>query len=832
MNEELVFTSAPRGLQIGTSGFCTVASTPGMASNLARLLQSLSGYRHLHAPGSPSAHLNPVVYSHLKAKVGGKRYYIVSRIADAGFDYSNRTNKIAHHIALSRNLPTTGPSGVLSNEGLFYNSWNQDPEKLSPRMIAGVPSEPSACKNWASICGDAGWAGDVIEAVKTKRQVYLVIDEKIPALNLIHELVSLLPPSERWDLSFSTFFTKLPPSIECSIRFLIAGSPEISIATRKQSNLVLDLTSPLPKASGKFANAARSGFLIGSASFSTSQGTSADIPKLRTNNTGENNQSTDRSPLGTVQPTSAADESISPSLKLQTDASPTTSPPNLKAPPQLDHEPERSGSRLAIAVLIGFLVVAIGAGITAFVKFGDTSFFTTTQVKNDTAPEVESLPPEEVEPIKTKTEVVDQNESKDKEVVETKKGKGENAANGKPTDDKNRNDDKTDAQQGRDSGESSRNEEDNAGTEVRANDPIPLNENDVEPMPLSKSLSKYSEFFLFTINRNFADLPPLEIDIPYSPSADKDEELLNFHVNKSSDKGNTWELLYSEGDGSTEDIFGELQIMPTEKGKTCQVQLTMKMDEVIGIDHVLGQFRKCTIQLKNSLQTNLIAETKLAFEKKTESIRFDIGLPIVNQNTTCEFEKNIDGLVFHQDTESTLKLGKSEYMNFEIERLNRKLVFKTHFSSEEPYSEFFDEIALIIKNSRIGWDLKNLNDKWSEELDNLENTKKWLTDLLPEEEAKWPKLSQVTTNKWMNKIKVHLNENSSKIKLNDYIEGREKGLRMLKSNVESALKHILSGTEIRLTNEKEPGKNYSIVIQDNSNFRKPKTQPQIGKGPS
>ena len=117
MNEELVFTSAPRGLQIGTSGFCTVASTPGMASNLARLLQSLSGYRHLHAPGSPSAHLNPVVDSHLKAKVGGKRYYIVSRIADAGFDYSNRTNKIAHHIALSRNLPTTGPSGVLSNEG-------------------------------------------------------------------------------------------------------------------------------------------------------------------------------------------------------------------------------------------------------------------------------------------------------------------------------------------------------------------------------------------------------------------------------------------------------------------------------------------------------------------------------------------------------------------------------------------------------------------------------------------------------------------------------------------------------------------------------------------
>ena len=35
MSQEIVYTSAPKGLKPGSSGFCTVASTAGMARNLA-----------------------------------------------------------------------------------------------------------------------------------------------------------------------------------------------------------------------------------------------------------------------------------------------------------------------------------------------------------------------------------------------------------------------------------------------------------------------------------------------------------------------------------------------------------------------------------------------------------------------------------------------------------------------------------------------------------------------------------------------------------------------------------------------------------------------------
>jgi hypothetical protein len=50
MSQELIYTSAPRGLKPGTRGFCTVVSTQQMSQPLAERLESLSGYRHVYAP--------------------------------------------------------------------------------------------------------------------------------------------------------------------------------------------------------------------------------------------------------------------------------------------------------------------------------------------------------------------------------------------------------------------------------------------------------------------------------------------------------------------------------------------------------------------------------------------------------------------------------------------------------------------------------------------------------------------------------------------------------------------------------------------------------------
>src|SRR5687768_15936271 len=100
MSQELFYTSAPRGLRPGSKGFCTVAATAGMPGPLAERLESLSGYRPLFPPGHPSAHLNPVVWAHWRLNVAGKSGSVLSRVAFAGYDYTQRTNKFAHHIFL------------------------------------------------------------------------------------------------------------------------------------------------------------------------------------------------------------------------------------------------------------------------------------------------------------------------------------------------------------------------------------------------------------------------------------------------------------------------------------------------------------------------------------------------------------------------------------------------------------------------------------------------------------------------------------------------------------------------------------------------------------
>ena len=263
MIQELVFTSAPRGLKLGSSGFCTIASTPGMAANLAKLLESLSGYRHLSPPGSANANLNPVIYSHVKTKIGGKAYHIVSRISDAGFDYSNRSNKLAHHFAIDNvGSIASGPGAILKNGNQFFSQWDQEPTKLNPRKLSGALPAPRPCNTWKAVAGDAGWAGNVIEAFQKKKTAYVVVEPSTPALDLVDELMALLPLNQQWNFTFSTFYTKASGNIDCNVRFVMAGSPEVALARRSQVNVVIDLTQNLGRSDSELADNARNGFIV------------------------------------------------------------------------------------------------------------------------------------------------------------------------------------------------------------------------------------------------------------------------------------------------------------------------------------------------------------------------------------------------------------------------------------------------------------------------------------------------------------------------------------------------------------------------------------------
>jgi hypothetical protein len=93
---KIVYTSAPRLLQAGRSGFGTVArhrDIPPLAVEAAEKSSQFS-----RQPG-----LNParVVFAYRVVRSTAGVLHLLTRIADAGTDYSGRTNHLAQHLVLS-----------------------------------------------------------------------------------------------------------------------------------------------------------------------------------------------------------------------------------------------------------------------------------------------------------------------------------------------------------------------------------------------------------------------------------------------------------------------------------------------------------------------------------------------------------------------------------------------------------------------------------------------------------------------------------------------------------------------------------------------------------
>ena len=250
MSVELLYTSAAQGLKQGSRGFCTVVSTAGMPLNLATRLESLSAYRHVFAPGHPDAAQNPVSFSHLRLNVGGRPLSILSRISDYGVDYSQRTNKLAHHVVLEgADLVPAGPAWVMSQPGVMRSQW--DGQCSTPGSGPAIPAtnqSPRVCMRWSGLCGDAGWGGVVAEvfAQPVGKPLWIIfpLNQSSELLALINESIALLAPAQRWQATFSTYATNLPPDADCKVRCVLAGTEDARLAPARGK--VIDLSKPLP----------------------------------------------------------------------------------------------------------------------------------------------------------------------------------------------------------------------------------------------------------------------------------------------------------------------------------------------------------------------------------------------------------------------------------------------------------------------------------------------------------------------------------------------------------------------------------------------------------
>lgn len=263
MSYELVFTSASRGLRRGASGFCTVAATDGIPRALQDKLESLSGYRHSEAA---HGHAPPVNYSHLTVRIQRNIYHVVSRIGDPGMDYSGRSNKIAHHLALTsaelKRFPD-GPSPLFSDDSFWHESWDSDPETLeSSRFPRSTREVVDGFSMWDEVFGDAGWAGILGHGVADgMKSVSVIVPETESTLTLLNEALQLVPPEDRWKVCFSTYYSRHVSGMQCHWRFVLDGTSEARKLRARVQGLLIDpigSAGRLPEGN-PFVEAARNG---------------------------------------------------------------------------------------------------------------------------------------------------------------------------------------------------------------------------------------------------------------------------------------------------------------------------------------------------------------------------------------------------------------------------------------------------------------------------------------------------------------------------------------------------------------------------------------------
>jgi len=256
---QLIFTSAPQGLTPGRSGYCTVARHRAVPDRLAQLLESV---------GTPHERPEGETFTFRLLEAGGKNWCVLSRFVARGLDYTQRDNRLAHHLIFSLEeaavLPP--PAAIAGRWKGWRNEWSGAPTWLEGedrplQLETQTPLTPAV--TWREETGTGAKAAWLINASSPAAVGLLNPPETLRLLRLLAEASALLGKSS-WVATFTTDATTTG-----SDGFLWAVNSTSSPAT-------IDFTTAksLPAPSGDIARQAAAGL--------TSPKVAAGQPQRRT----------------------------------------------------------------------------------------------------------------------------------------------------------------------------------------------------------------------------------------------------------------------------------------------------------------------------------------------------------------------------------------------------------------------------------------------------------------------------------------------------------------------------------------------------------------------
>ncbi|MBE6411290.1 MAG: hypothetical protein E7036_01895 [Opitutales bacterium] len=199
MAYQLIYTSYPKSLTVGRTGFSVVARSKAMSERLASAVERCS----IFDIGTGE------IFSHRILSLSGEVWHVLTRTKDSGVDYTNRNNYIAHHLVISnseiQNL--ANPAEILLQWNGWKDSWNCDPcyvdDVIDLDKIKTSNSLPA--KNWQNIFGSPAKA-----SLLFKENVVLSAQPKDARtlLNLYSESLLLnVNAQDAWQTTFTTSFS-------------------------------------------------------------------------------------------------------------------------------------------------------------------------------------------------------------------------------------------------------------------------------------------------------------------------------------------------------------------------------------------------------------------------------------------------------------------------------------------------------------------------------------------------------------------------------------------------------------------------------------------------
>jgi len=240
---QLIYTSAPRSLEAGRSGFGTVARHRAISPLLVSAIERASQFSRL--PGVDTAR---VIYSYRIITIAGGRFHVLSSIRDAGADYTGRTNHIAHHlVAEPRELVqfgATGPSPADVLLGMpWVTAWTEIPryfESEDEIPLAGFQSMVDGSA-WEHAAGHASQAW-LLASGEGSRGAYVIRPAGVDLRQLFGESLRLIP-ERLWQISFTT---SLQPSDEpADFRWIgIETTSPLRLQTETSGRPIFNLAEP------------------------------------------------------------------------------------------------------------------------------------------------------------------------------------------------------------------------------------------------------------------------------------------------------------------------------------------------------------------------------------------------------------------------------------------------------------------------------------------------------------------------------------------------------------------------------------------------------------